>query len=151
MEKIVLACDQGGFEQKEEIRKLLETLDIEFEDYGVFSTESMDYPDVIYPAAKAVANKTFDRGIILCGTGIGASIVANKVKGIRCALVTSVEVAQLTRDHNNSNILALAGRTTPLDVNLEIVKTWIETPFSDDERHNRRITKICNIEIEEGR
>lgn len=151
MERIVLASDQGGYEHKEHVRKYLETLDIEFEDLGVFSEESMDYPDVIYPAAKAVANHEFDRGIILCGTGIGASIVANKVKGIRCALVTSPEVAQLTRDHNNSNVLALAGRTTPLDVNLEIVRIWLETPYSNETRHNRRIEKISDIEVKEGR
>ncbi|QIK56493.1 RpiB/LacA/LacB family sugar-phosphate isomerase [Erysipelothrix sp. HDW6A] len=148
---IALACDQGGYVQKEALKEVITGLGYEITDYGVMSEDSVDYPDVIYPAAKAVASGKHDLGIILCGTGIGASIVANKVRGIRCALVTSVEVATLTREHNNTNILAMAGRTTPLEVNKEIVKAWLETPFSNDERHIRRINKISDIEIVEER
>ncbi|CAM4330812.1 RpiB/LacA/LacB family sugar-phosphate isomerase [Erysipelothrix sp. HDW6B] len=151
MEKIALASDQGGFEQKEALKPVIEALGYEVVDFGVPSTDSVDYPDVIYPAAKAVANGEFKRGIILCGTGIGASIVANKVRGIRAALVTSPEVATLTREHNDSNILAMAGRTTPFETNKDIVEAWLGTPFSEDDRHSRRINKIKDIETMEGR
>lgn len=149
MRKIALACDHGAFEQKEMIKKYLIEEGYEVKDFGAFSEESVDYPDVIYPASKAVADGKFERGIILCGTGIGASITANKVKGIRCALVTSKEVAQLTREHNDSNILALAGRTTTPETNMEIVKTWLEVDFSQDERHIRRIEKLHELENKE--
>lgn len=151
MERIVIASDQGGYQQKEALKEVIEALGYEVVDMGVKTEDSMDYPDVIYPAAKAVSEKEFNKGILLCGTGIGASIVANKVKGIRAALVTSPEVAQLTRDHNDSNILVMAGRTTPLETNKEIVKTWLETSFSDDERHVRRINKISDVEKKEDR
>ncbi|CAM3710268.1 ribose 5-phosphate isomerase B [Erysipelothrix urinaevulpis] len=151
MKKISLASDHGGYEQKEAVKNFLLTEGYEVKDFGVYSEESQDYSDFIYPAAKAVADKEVDCGIILCGTGIGASITANKVRGIRCALVTSVEVAQLTREHNDSNVLALAGRTTDLDTNLAIVKTWLDTEFSHDERHERRIDKISKIEDKENR
>lgn len=147
--KIVMACDHGGFEQKERLKQVLLDMGHEVDDYGVHSEESQDYPDVIYPAAKAVANREFDRGVILCGTGIGASIAANKVHGVRCALVTSVEVAQLTREHNDSNVLAMAGRTTDYETNVEIMKTWINTEFSEDPRHSRRICKLADIEQKE--
>ncbi|QIK68960.1 RpiB/LacA/LacB family sugar-phosphate isomerase [Erysipelothrix sp. HDW6C] len=151
MKKIALASDQGGFEQKEALKSVITEMGYEFEDYGVHSDASVDYPDVIYPAVKAVADGEYEMGIILCGTGIGASIVANKVRGIRAALVTSTEVAELTREHNDSNILALAGRTTELAMNEAIVRTWLGTAYSQDERHTRRINKIKDIEIKEGR
>ncbi len=149
MRKISLASDHGGYEQKEAIKNFLLTEGYEVVDFGVDSEESKDYSDFVYPAAKAVVNDEVDLGIVLCGTGIGASITANKVNGIRCALVSSTDVAQLTREHNDSNVLALAGRTTDLDTNLAIVKTWLETDFSHDERHERRIGKLAKIEEEE--
>lgn len=149
--KIAVSYDHGATHIKNEIIDTIKALGHEVKDFGPDNDDSVDYPDFIYPCAKAVASDEFDLGIIMCGTGIGASIVANKVKGIRCALVTSVEVAQLTREHNNSNILALAGRTTSLETNKEIVKTWLSTPFSDDERHIKRINKISDIEKVEGR
>lgn len=149
--KIAISSDHGGFEHKQKLIPVIKALGHEVIDFGTDSEESIDYPDFIYPAAKSVASKENDLGIIICGTGIGASIVANKVRGIRCALVTSVEVAMLTREHNNSNILALAGRTTDYETNLEIVKAWLSTPFSDDPRHNQRIQKISDIEIKEDR
>ncbi len=149
--KIAISSDHGGFDIKAQLIGEIEALGHTVKDFGVFTDSSVDYPDFIYPCAKAVANDTYDMGVIICGTGIGASIVANKVRGIRCALVTSVEVAQLTREHNNSNVLALAGRTTDYKTNLEIVKTWLSTPFSDEERHIKRINKITEIESKEER
>lgn len=149
--KIAVSYDHGAYDIKEDIIKTIIDLGHEVKDFGPDNQGSVDYPDFIYPCAKAVARDEFDLGIIICGTGIGASIVANKVRGIRCALVTSVEVAQLTREHNNSNILALAARTTDLQTNIDIVKQWLSTPFSDDERHIKRIHKISEIEKEEGR
>ena len=150
MKKISLACDHGAFEHKEAIKSFLITEGYDVVDFGVHSEDSVDYPDVVYPAAAAVRDKEVDLGIVLCGTGIGASITANKVNGVRCALVTSVEVAQLTREHNDSNVLALAGRTTDLDTNLAITKKWLETPFSNDSRHERRIEKLKEIEEKEA-
>lgn len=150
MKKISIACDHGAFDHKEAVKSFLITEGYEVVDYGINSEESVDYPDVIYPAAKAVSNHEVDLGIVLCGSGIGASITANKVNGVRCALVTSIEVAQLTREHNNSNVLALAGRTTDLDTNLAITKKWLETAFSEDSRHERRIAKLTEIEEKES-
>lgn len=149
--KIAISYDHGGYTIKDDIIKTIQDLGHEVKDFGPNSDASVDYPDFIYPCAKAVANDEYDLGVIICGTGIGASIVANKVKGIRCALVTSVEVAQLTREHNNSNILALAGRTTDLETNKKIVEAWLSTPFSDEDRHIKRISKISEIEKQEGR
>lgn len=149
--KIAISSDQGGFEHKTKLIEEIKKMGHEVQDFGTYSEDSVDYPDFIYPASKSVASKENDLGIIICGTGIGASIVANKVRGIRCALVNSVEVAKLTREHNDSNILALAGRTTDYETNLEIVKAWLETPFSNEERHNVRINKISDIEVKEGR
>lgn len=149
--KIALSSDHGGFEHKEKLRADLIALGYEVTDYGVYSDESQDYPDFIYPAVKTVASGENERAVIICGTGVGASIVANKVRGIRCALVTNIETARLTREHNNSNVLALAGRTTDYDTNLHITQIWLDTPFSDDARHQRRIDKIGTIENLEGR
>ena len=149
--KIAIAADHGGYTTKEGLRVVLEEMGHEVKDFGVYSEESIDYPDFAYPAAKVVADGEFDRGVVVCGTGVGVSIVANKVRGIRCALVTSTEVAQLTREHNDSNMLALGGRTTPYETNVEILKTWINTPYSEDARHGRRICKISDIETKEGR
>lgn len=149
--KIAVSYDHGAYDIKDAIIQTIQDLGHEVKDFGPDNQESVDYPDFIYPCAKAVANDEYDLGVIICGTGIGASIVANKVRGIRCALVNSVEVAQLTREHNNSNILALAGRTTDLDTNIAVVKAWLSTPFSDEDRHIKRIHKISQIEQEEGR
>lgn len=149
--KIAVACDHGGFETKEKLVEVMKQLGHEVEDFGVYSDASEDYPDYAYPAAKSVAEGRNDKGVLVCGTGIGVSIVANKVRGIRCALVTSPEVARLTREHNDSNVLALGGRTTPYELNCEIMKVWLETPFSEDARHERRICKITDVEDKEDR
>lgn len=143
---IAVATDHGGFEMKEKLKGYLEKWGYEVMDFGAFDPDSVDYPDTVYPAAKAVASKDADLGIVLCGTGIGASITANKVKGIRCALINDVALAQVTREHNDSNVLAMGGRVIDEETMVQIVSRWLTTPFSNDERHQRRIDKISKIE-----
>ncbi|MCB5251092.1 MAG: ribose 5-phosphate isomerase B [Candidatus Cloacimonadales bacterium] len=140
--RIAIGSDHAGFEMKEAIKAHLERLKIEYNDYGTYNTDSMDYPDTGKAVANAVAEGKEDRGILICGSGIGMSIVANKVKGIRAALCYSSEIAKLSREHNDSNILVLAGRFTSRQDAKEMVKVWIDTPFSNDPRHIRRIEKI---------
>jgi ribose 5-phosphate isomerase B len=139
--KIALGSDHAGFELKEEIKKYLESLNCAYYDFGTHSTESVDYPDFCFPVAEKVASKEFDFGILVCATGIGMSIAANKVKGVRAALCCYPETARLTREHNNSNILTLGARFIKPDIAKEIVKIFIETSF-EGERHLRRINKI---------
>lgn len=148
--KIALACDHGAFEHKEAIKQHLSKKGHQVQDFGTHGLSSMDYPDTIYPACCSVADRSNDFGIVLCGTGIGASIVANKVKGIRCALVYDPKVAEITRQHNDTNVLALGGRQTTIAIALEIVDKWLSTSFSQDERHKARIEKICKIEETEN-
>lgn len=140
--KIVIGSDHAGFEMKEIVKQYLEDLKIEYTDFGAYSTASMDYPDTGYDVSNYVATHSEDKGILICGSGIGMSIVANKVKGIRAALCLNPEFAQLSRQHNDSNVLVLAGRFTSEAVAKEIVRTWLETPFSNDIRHINRINKI---------
>lgn len=149
--KISIGSDHGAYNEKAAIVKHLEALGYEVKDYGTHSADSVDYPDYIKPVANDVSSNVADFGIVLCGTGIGASIVANKVRGIRCALVYDPEVAITTRLHNNSNVLALGGRITPIDVMLKIVDNWLNTEYSNEERHNNRITKIKEVEYENQR
>lgn len=139
---IALGCDHGGFDLKEQVAAHLKERGYEVKDFGCYSHDSVDYPDYARPAAQCVASGEAERGIVICTTGIGVSIVANKVPGIRCALVTSLLQARLTREHNDANVLALgAGVTGPM-LALEIVDTFLSTPFSGVERHARRISKI---------
>jgi ribose 5-phosphate isomerase B len=145
--KIALGSDHGGFELKEYIKEYLEKKGIEYVDYGTGSTESVDYPEYGYKVAKAVKNGECDRGIICCGTGIGISISANKVPGIRCALCSDTYSARMSREHNNANILALGGRVVGKDLALEIVDVWLRTEFQGG-RHERRVNKIADIEKE---
>ena len=126
---------------------MLEELNIEYEDAGCKDATSVDYPDYALPAAKRIANGEFDRGIFICGTGIGMSISANKVKGIRCALVHDVYSAKLTRQHNDSNVLAMGERVIGPGLAREIAKVWLETEF-DGGRHERRVEKITKYENE---
>lgn len=140
--RIALGGDHGTLVQKQAVIDYLLKHNHSVVDYGTHSNESCDYSDFAYLAAKAVANQECDRAIVLCSTGIGVSISANKVDGIRCALVTGVEQARLTREHNNTNALALGVLITELDTILEIVDIWMTTAFSEDERHVRRIQKI---------
>lgn len=141
--KIAIACDHGGYQLKEEVKEYLLEQKIEVLDLGTNSESSVDYPEYGFACAEAVAEGRAEKGIVVCGTGIGMSIAANKVKGIRCALCTDVTMAQLTRKHNDSNMLALGGRTTGTVTVLDIVKAWLETEFEGG-RHQRRVDQINN-------
>jgi len=139
--KIAIGSDHAGFEYKEKIRVLLSTLGHEVRDFGTFSADPVDYPLFIRPTAEAVARGECERGIVLGGSGNGEAMVANKVRGIRCALCWNLETARLAREHNDSNVLSLGQRMIPEDLALEIVKVWLVTPFAGG-RHVRRIAEI---------
>lgn len=139
---IALGCDHGGFGLMQEVKKHLEERGLEYKDFGCYSEESVDYPIYGRKAAEAVASGECERGIIICGTGIGISITANKVKGIRAALCHDCFSAQATREHNDANILAMGARVIGLGHALKVVDTFLDTPFSNDERHVRRIAMI---------
>lgn len=144
--KIAMACDHGAVELKNKLKAHLQEKGMEVVDFGTHTTDSCDYPDYIAPAAQAVASGECDRGIVLCTTGIGVSIVANKIKGIRCALLSDTVTARLTREHNDTNMMALgAGVTGPM-LAQEIVDIWLATEFSHAERHQRRIDKVMALE-----
>ena len=134
---IAIASDHGGFELKEKVKEHLRERNVKFVDLGTNSTESVDYPVYGKACAEAVASGKAERGIVICGTGIGISIAANKVKGIRCGLCTSVEMAKLTRQHNNANMLAMGGRILETETALAIVDAFIDTEFEGG-RHKRR-------------
>lgn len=146
--RLAIAADHGGFEYKQKLIEVLMKKGYEVMDYGTYSLDSVDYPDYIAPLAKDVSNHEFEKGIVICGTGIGVSIVANKIKGIRCALVNTVEVAKITREHNDSNILAMGARVISFDECVAITETWLDTDFSNEERHKNRINKIGELENE---
>ena len=139
---LALGCDHGGFELMQEVKAHLEKRGFEFKDFGCYSTDSVDYPEYAKKVAHAVADGECELGILICGTGIGISIAANKVKGIRAALCADCFSAQATKEHNNANILAMGARTTGPGLALKIVDTFLHTPFSNDERHIRRINMI---------
>ena len=139
---IALGSDHGGYELKQEIMKHLTERGIEYKDYGCYSEASCDYPEYGKAVAEAVAGKECELGILICGTGIGISIAANKVKGVRAALCSDCFSAQATREHNDANILAMGARVVGPGLALKIVDTFLDTPFSNDERHIRRISMI---------
>lgn len=139
---LALGCDHGGYPLMKEVIQYLDEQEIAYKNFGTFSEESVDYPIYGKMVAKAVAEGECEQGILICGTGIGISITANKVKGIRAALCGDVFSAKATREHNDANILALGARVTGPGLALEIVKAFLETPFSNDERHVRRIRQI---------
>lgn len=139
---IALGCDHGGYELKQEIIKHLEGKGVAYKDYGTYTEESCDYPVYAKKVADAVLSKECELGILICGTGIGISITANKIKGIRAALCHDCFSAEATRLHNDANILALGGRVVGVGHALKIVDTFLDTPFSQDERHIRRISQI---------
>lgn len=143
MKKIGIASDHGGFALKETLRKNFH--DLKIKDYGTFSEESVDYPDYISKLMKDVASGVLDVGIALCGTGIGASIVANKAKGIRAALCHNEYTARMSRAHNNANVLVMGGRVTGPEIAFAMVHEFLTTAF-DGGRHERRINKISNME-----
>lgn len=147
--KISIACDHGALELKNGLIQYLTSLGHEVKDYGTYTLDSCDYPDYAYPAAKAVANKEVDRAIVVCTTGIGVSIVANKVRGVRCALVTNTEVARLTREHNDTNCLAMGAKLVSLEEAKAICDIWLNTEFTGG-RHLRRVEKINKVEEKEN-
>ena len=136
---IALGCDHGGYELMQEVKKHLVERGLEYKDFGTYSSESVDYPIYGKKVAHAVANGECERGILICGTGIGISITANKIKGIRAALCHDVFSAEATRLHNDANILAMGGRIVGPGLALMIVDKFLDTPFSNEERHARRI------------
>ena len=146
--KIALACDHGAYDLKETIKAHLTEKGYEVKDFGCFDKSSCDYPDFAAPAAKAVASGECDMGVLTCTTGIGVSITANKIKGIRCALLGDLMSARLTREHNDTNMMAIGAGVTGEMLALEIVDTWLNTEFSHAERHQRRIDKVMALENE---
>ena len=142
---IALACDHGGYALMQEIKKHLEEQELEYNDFGTYSADSCDYPDYAAATAQAVAAGLCDRGILVCTTGIGVSIVANKVRGIRCALCSDTVAASLTRRHNDTNMLAMGAGLIGKNLALEIVDTWLHTDFEGG-RHQRRVDKIMALE-----
>jgi ribose 5-phosphate isomerase B len=143
---IALASDHGGYELKNIILGHLKEKNIETIDYGVYSCAPSDYPDSAVPVCEAVLSKKADLGILACGTGIGISISANKIHGIRCALLCDVFSAKMARAHNNVNVMAIGGRVIGPGHALEIVDAFLSTPFSNEERHERRVQKIMELE-----
>ncbi len=147
--RIAIGSDHAGLSLKKEIMALLKELSIQVQDFGGSDTWPVDYPDVARPVAEAVASGEFDRGILICGTGIGMSITANKVKGIRAALCHDTFSAHASREHNDANVLCMGQRVVGAGPALDIVKTWVAAEFTGEERHARRIQKIGEIESEE--
>lgn len=144
--KIAIACDHGALDLKNAIVAHLEKAGHEVRDFGTHNLDSCDYPDLAAPAAEAVASGECDRGIVMCSTGIGMSIAANKIKGIRCALLSDLLSARLTREHNDTNMMALGAFIVGQPLALQIVDTWLGTEFSQGERHVRRIAKVAALE-----
>lgn len=145
---IAIACDHGGLDIKNAIIKSLEEKDIEYKDFGTYTSDSVDYPEYAYKAAKAVAEGECEKGIICCGTGIGVCIVANKVKGIRAATVTNEFCAEMTRRHNDSNVICMGGRVIDEATAVKLTDIFLSTPF-DGDRHTKRVDMIKEIESKE--
>jgi ribose 5-phosphate isomerase B len=145
--QIGLASDHGGFELKEAVKAFLKSIGAEPIDLGTFSEDSVDYPDFAAQVAEKVSTGRFERGILICGTGIGMSIAANKFRGVRAALVNDLYSSRFSREHTDANILVMGGRVVGKDVAKEIVRIWLETPFAGG-RHQRRLEKIEAFEKE---
>ena len=139
---IALGCDHGGFELMQEVIAHLEKRGIAYKNFGTYTKESCDYPEFAKKVAQAVVSRECEKGILICGTGIGISMAANKVPGIRCALCHDCFSAKATREHNDANVLAMGGRVIGPGHALEVVDLFLDTPFSNDERHIRRIQGI---------
>ncbi len=139
-----IAADHRGLDLKSKIKNKLEALGHSVEDFGTNSTESCDYPDFAFPAAEKVGKGEVERGILICSTGIGMSIIGNKVKNVRASLCTNVHQAEMTRQHNNSNVLVLAADELPEEKNLEILDAWLTNDFEGG-RHQRRVSKIHDL------
>jgi ribose 5-phosphate isomerase B len=146
--KIALAADHAGFEEKEKIKKTLDNLGIAYDDMGTDSPDSVDYPDFAKKVAESISSGEYEQGLLVCGSGTGMAIAANKVKGVRAAVAWSPEIAALARQHNDANILSLPARFTSEEESANIVKAFFETDFEGG-RHARRVEKISEIETED--
>ncbi len=144
--KIAIGCDHGALALKNTLKEHLEKQGCEVADFGTYSLDSCDYPEFAAAAARAVASGECEKGIVLCTTGIGVSITANKIDGIRCALLSDVWSAKMTRLHNDTNMMALGAGVVGVNLALEIADTWLSTEFSGDARHQRRIDKLMALE-----
>ncbi len=140
--KIALGADHGGFELKRELVEGLRDLKYVVDDLGAFSNEPSDYPDVAHVAARGIAEGTYERAVLVCGTGVGMAIVANRYRGVRAANCTDVFSARYSRAHNDANVLTLGGRVVGVGLAWEIVNVWLATPFGGGDRHVRRVAKI---------
>ncbi|MBN1509714.1 MAG: ribose 5-phosphate isomerase B [Sedimentisphaerales bacterium] len=145
MMRIALGTDHAGYEHKERIKKYLIEKGHEVKDFGTYSAQACDYPDFIYPAALAVAKGECDRAVVMGGSGNGETIVANKVRGIRCAVCWNEELARLSRAHNDANVISIGARMIPIDLALKMIDIWLVTPF-DGGRHARRVQKITELD-----
>jgi ribose 5-phosphate isomerase B len=145
---IALGSDHAGFRYKQQILKLLDQMKLPYHDFGAASEQSVDYPEFARAVAEAVASGQFSFGILVCGSGVGMSVVANKVPGVRAAHCGDTYTARVSREHNDANVLALSERVIGEQVALDIVKTWLSTPFSGEERHVRRLRQLEEIEEE---
>lgn len=144
--KIAIGSDHGAVALKDAVKKVLAEIGTEVEDFGTFGDAAVDYPDIAEKVCGAVTSGAAERGIVLCGTGIGISMAANKIAGIRCALCHDVFSAKMSREHNDANVLAMGGRVIGIGPAGEIVRAWMATDFSGEERHKRRIAKISALE-----
>lgn len=143
--KIALAADHAGYEEKEKLKSTLDALGVQYDDLGTTSTDSVDYPDYARKVAEGVASGDYDQGLLVCGSGTGMAIAANKVRGVRAAVAWSPEIARLARQHNNANVLSIAARFTPDEQVQDIVKAWFDADFEGG-RHERRVEKMEEIE-----
>lgn len=143
--KIALGSDHAGFDLKERVKGYIKELGLDFDDVGAYSPDSVDYPDFAEKVGVQIRDGKAERGILMCGTGIGVCIAANKIQGIRAAVVCDAEMARLSRQHNDANVLCLAGRFMDIELAKILVKVWLETPF-DGGRHQRRVEKIAQLE-----
>ena len=150
VKKIALGADHAGFEEKEKIKKTLDDLGVEYTDMGTSTADSVDYPDYAKRVADSVSSGEFEQGLLVCGSGTGMAIAANKVHGVRAAVAWNEDIARLAREHNNANVLSLPARfSTPEEMD-KIVRAWFAADF-DGGRHERRVEKISEIEKENGR
>ena len=144
--KVSIGCDHGALELKNKVVPFLQSKGYEVVDFGTYTADSCDYPEFAAAAARAVASGECDKGIVLCTTGIGVSITANKIDGIRCALLSDVWSAKMTRLHNDTNVMAIGAGVVGTNLAFEIIETWLGTEFSGDARHQRRIDKLMELE-----
>ena len=145
--KVAIAADHAGYQLKDSLKKLLDEMGVAYEDFGTSSQQSVDYPDFAHAVAEGVAGGKFDRGILVCATGVGMAIAANKVAGVRSAAIVDTDTAQLSREHNDLNVIALGGRVLPKSRAREIVRTFLETRFEGG-RHAARIQKIEGSKVQ---